>query len=84
MPLFYFTCEKCGVGKKFLLEPEDAKKERSCSEQGCLGAMLRDQRPPSTHVKETLDNGLMTRKVERFKDIEQLMHDRANKDYTKE
>ncbi len=41
--------------------------------------MERDAKGPSAQVKETLDNGAMKRKVERFKDAEQLYKDRAAK-----
>jgi hypothetical protein len=41
--------------------------------------MERDPSGPSALVKETLDNGAMTTKIERLKDAEQLYKDRAKK-----
>ena len=45
----------------------------------CGEQMERAPRGPSAQVKETLDNGAMRRKVERFKDAEKLYKDRADK-----
>jgi hypothetical protein len=39
--------------------------------------MERAPRGPTAQVKETLDNGAMKRKVERFKDAEKLYKDRS-------
>ena len=40
-------------------------------------AMERNPHPPGATVKETLDNGAMKRKIERFRDAEKLYKDRA-------
>jgi hypothetical protein len=45
----------------------------------CGKLMERSARGPSAQVKETLDNGAMTTKIERFKDAEKLYKDRAEK-----
>jgi len=42
--------------------------------------MKRTPRPPSTIVKEMLDNGAMTKRVERLKDAEELYRQRAKND----
>lgn len=72
MPLYYFKCHTCGLTFRRILKPEEA------AAQGCTcGSILRrDPRPPSTRVIETLDNGLMTKRLERLADAERLFAER--------
>jgi hypothetical protein len=44
--------------------------------------MVRDEQPPSVRVVETIDNGIMPKKVERLSEAERLFKERAdqNKD----
>ena len=47
----------------------------------CGTELIRDGSGPSTSIKEVLDNGAMPKAVERFADIEDMMHERiANSD----
>lgn len=46
----------------------------------CGRKLRRDPKGPSAHLKETLDNGAMTRAVERFSDAEELNRDRVAND----
>lgn len=44
---------------------------------GCQGVMEREAIGPTTAQKEILDNGAMTRRLERFADAERLHKERA-------
>ncbi len=78
MPLFHFSCPNCGAHRRRILTPEAAKSEvPECPE--CFAAMERDAKPPSTRVVETLDNGLMPRRLERLADAERIYRDHAKK-----
>lgn len=65
------------------LSAEERKLLATCPQQNGLGPeihqMERAPKGPGAQVKETLDNGAMRHKVERFKDAEKLYKDRANK-----
>ena len=74
MPLFKLTCPKCGKAVKKLGKTTP---KVWCEE--CQVIMERQMAPPDVQVKEVLDNGAMPRKVERFKDAEQLFRDRAKR-----
>lgn len=63
------------------LSPEERRLLATCPQQDGLGKeihqMERDASGPTAHKKETLDNGAMKRKLERFVDAEKLYKDRA-------
>jgi hypothetical protein len=74
MPLYHFECIQCGQVVRKILKAQDlAQTEVLCCDTPCR----RTPRPPSTQVKEVLDNGLMTKKVERLSDAERLFRERA-------
>lgn len=75
MPLYYYACPGCGAEVKKIRSPERAGDEVSC--RGCGGQMRRSPRGPTTTTKETLDNGLMTRRVERPANAEELYRERS-------
>jgi protein-arginine kinase activator protein McsA len=75
MPIYKLVCPKCGQKVKKLAK---AKPDTVCTK--CFVLMERQMAPPDVQVKEVLDNGAMPRKVERFKDAEQLFRDRAKRD----
>jgi len=77
MPLYYFRCGSCNAELKKLLPPAEAKAPRTCE---CGGAFVRAPRPPSNQVVERLDNGFMTKAVERPADAERLYRERAEND----
>lgn len=77
MALYHFECTGCGDQSRRLLEPGKAKGQ-ICSI--CINPLKRVPRPPSTHVVETLDNGSMVKKVERFSEAERLFRERAKND----
>lgn len=72
MPAFYLKCTSCGKEKRKILPKYDIVK---CD---CGEDMQRsDQTNLSTMVKETLDNGAMSRKVERIHNVTELMKERS-------
>lgn len=79
MPLYYFQCpdKECAeVVRKIASTVEGL--EVKCPK--CEKACERTPKPPTTRIVETLDNGLMVKKVERLADAEQIHKDRANSD----
>ncbi len=84
MPRYFFVCMSCGANSKRIfrttfekLSPEDQASAVKCK---CGAILLRAGPPPTTQVKETLDNGIMPHRIERLKDVEQLAKDRAKSD----
>jgi hypothetical protein len=63
------------------LSPEERLLLATCPQQNGLGKeihqMERAAKGPTAHKKESLDNGAMKRRVERFVDAEKLYKDRA-------
>jgi hypothetical protein len=77
MSLYHFECSGCEEATRRLLEPSAASSQ-ICKKCGCK--LTRVPNPPSAHVVEVLDNGIMPHKVERFKDAERLYRERAKND----
>jgi hypothetical protein len=77
LPLFNAVCSD-GHFKRILtsLPTFDSipVEKKTCQ---CGKAMVRKAVGPTANVKETLDNGCMVKKLERFADAERLYHDRA-------
>jgi len=88
MPSYNMVCDQCGHAQKRMaraplskLSNDELKKIKYCPK--CEEYFMnRRAQPPTTLVKETLDNGLMRRAVERLKDAEELSTQRAA-DHTK-
>lgn len=78
MPSFLFRCKdpECAQLRR-VIKSEVPKKAPSCKE--CGGKTSREWGGPSTHLKENLDNGLMSKSVERFANVEELIHKRQRK-----
>lgn len=72
MPLYYFRCSHCGTASRRILKPEEAGSQ-TCT---CGAFVTRTPQPPSTQVMETLDNGVMTKRLERLADAERLFAER--------
>lgn len=81
MPLYSYNCRVCKWPDRRLLSPEEAREPQFCRQEGCSGKMKRVPKAPSTHVKETVDNGLMTKRVEIFSDNDEVYKERNEKDY---
>lgn len=77
MPSYNLRCSDCGASKTRRFDVPQKFPVDTCA---CGGPMRRVPRPPTTTVKESLDNGAMTKRVERFKDAERLYRDRAAND----
>jgi putative FmdB family regulatory protein len=73
MPLYYFDCGACGKKLRRILNPAEA----SALLCPCGAELSRDPRPPSSQVMETLDNGIMPKRLERLADAERLFAERA-------
>jgi hypothetical protein len=77
MALYYFKCNKCNdLSKRFL-------KSIKLNEYRCLKCnelLVRAPKAPTTVVKETLDNGLMARAVERLSNADEIFKERAKND----
>jgi len=78
MPMYYFTCDSCATTQGLRLKAGEQKTPHACRDCGSM--MRRDPRPPSSQVMESIDNGLMPRRVERLADAERLYKDRAAND----
>lgn len=74
MPLYYFKCPTCQAEARRILTPEQAREGAHCSV--CAALMERTPQPPSARVTEVIDNGLMTRRLERLADAERLFAER--------
>lgn len=72
MPIFNFFCAKCQKQEKKLMakRPAEIPVCPTCSGERTYTNNM------ATIVLETFDNGFMTKKVERLRDIEQLKKDR--------
>lgn len=79
MPKFDLACE-CGARRSRILpkRPKPGDPVRNCLT--CGRQMKIEVGNQSSQVIETLDNGAMSRKVERLADAERLWKDRADSD----
>ena len=79
MPVYQLRCCCCGFLTKVIRKNPAAAAEVACSV--CSESpMERIVEAPTSRVTETLDNGLMTRRVERPADAERLYRERAARD----
>ncbi len=76
MPIYFFSCADCLEEARKLLKPE-ALDSMVFFCPKCHKPMERSPQPPTSRVTETLDNGIMVRKVERLADAEQIHRERA-------
>jgi hypothetical protein len=75
MPMYYFRCPDDGQLAQTIRRPENVNKPLECPQ--CKKPMVRDPRGASSRITETLDNGVMTRRVERPADVERLNWERS-------
>lgn len=73
MPLFTFHCPKCDNTFRKMLSKFD---KQHCPKPDCGGEGERVVNPPTSQTREVIDNDLMPRRVERLRDINQLVRDR--------
>lgn len=82
MPVFLYVCPSCGARDRLLLTPAGGRAVQKCRKTaGCIATLKRTPRAPSMVMKEVIDNGAMSKAVERDVDGERLMHEQAQKDY---
>lgn len=74
MALYRFVCTGCGKTKRKIIMGVNVALNFKCE---CGGELSRAPNPPSTMVTEKLDNGIMSRAVERPADAERLYAERA-------
>lgn len=75
MPMYNYHCPECEQNFRFIKTPEKALLPVNCAT--CDTLLVRKPAPPTSMVKEVLDNGLMSRKVERLADIEEIVVERS-------
>lgn len=75
MPLIYLSCKKCKkVHPRIFMKIPNYKSWGFCS---CGGEFLRQATGPTSQVKESLDNGVMQKSIERYSEAERLAKERA-------
>jgi putative FmdB family regulatory protein len=75
VPMYNFKCPQCRSQVRILRKVEKAADPVECPH--CKVGMERAPMPPTSMVKEVLDNGLMSRKVERLANAEEIGRDRS-------
>ena len=79
MPVYQLQCSCCGFLAKVIRKNPAAASEVACP--ACSESpMERITVAPTSRVTEVLENGLMTRRVERPADAERLYKERADRD----
>lgn len=74
MPLYYYSCPGCGADARRILTPAEAKSvPQKCT---CGVELQRRATGPTCQCVETLDNGIMTKRLERLADAEKLFSER--------
>jgi hypothetical protein len=79
MPLFYVICPE-GHEDKRVLEPEQVKglKCRTCNKK-----VKRQPKPPTSMLKNRIDNGLVMKTLENYDDCAQMNHERSHLDLSR-
>jgi hypothetical protein len=75
--MYCFRCQACDLEVRRILTVDEAKAELRHG-KGCEGLLTREVKPPSSQAVETLDNGFMSRRLERLVDAERLYQERAD------
>ncbi len=92
MPRYFYVCTAstggCGFKKTRILrvplsQLSEAEIDKVLHCEKCGRRYHSDSKPPTTQVKEILDNGIMSHRIERLKDVEQLSKERARNDPSK-
>jgi hypothetical protein len=76
VPVYNLVCGACHKPERKLCTPEQLR-DRSLKCSACGGDLVRNPDPPTTQVKEVLDNGLMTKRLERYANAERLSRDNS-------
>lgn len=78
MSLYHFSCVGCEEDTRRLLEKPSEVSIQICKK--CGDKLTRVPNPPTSAIIEVLDNGIMSKKVERFSEAERLFKERAKGD----
>jgi hypothetical protein len=78
MALYHFSCSGCEEATRRLLNTPSEISSQICKK--CGDKLTRVPNPPTCAVIEILDNGIMSKKVERFSEAERLYRERAKND----
>ena len=73
MPLFYYICDICQKEIRRVCNIQESKTLPIC----CGSQTKRNPRPVTARCIEVIDNGIMTKKLERLTDAERLFKERA-------
>ena len=60
-----------------IFSPEESVIPQPCPMAGCTGILKRTPVAFTSQIVETLDNGIMTRRLERLADAEKIFEERA-------
>lgn len=82
MPLFYWKCNECNVQLTRIYSFKESQNGEICSK--CNNKMTRSEKGVNAQVYETLDNGLMSKKIERLADAQRIFSDHSKTDPFKE
>jgi hypothetical protein len=72
MAIYHYKCPKCEAFRRVISTGVPSPPECECGD-----SMVRAPQPPTTTIKETLDNGCMPKAIERFSEAEELYKSRA-------
>jgi putative FmdB family regulatory protein len=73
MPVYNYRCLECDKAERRIHEPSaDLQVCKTCG-----SVLVREMKPPTARVVEVLDNGVMSKRVERFADAERVYHEHA-------
>lgn len=76
MPLYHFSCETCGKKTRKILGMTSSQLSEAKMTCTCGGLLKRQQEgAPTAQKVESLDNGIMPKKVERLAEAERLFHE---------
>lgn len=73
MPIFDFVCDKCN-------SPIRTMNRTLKEHKDCGGKLVRKAEGASSQQYDTIDNGLMSRKLERLTNVEELAYERTKDD----
>ena len=77
MPMYRLYCQKCDSLVQRLLKSEQLA---SVTCKVCGTVLERRAQPPEAYKYETLDNGVMNKRLERFQNAEELYKNRKKKE----
>jgi hypothetical protein len=72
MPLYKYQCQVCGKELRRICDAQEALTPPEC----CSKVAVRTPSGASSRCTEIIDNGIMTKKIERLVDAERLFKER--------